>query len=197
MRSRKCIGLCDAFWQSLNRDWSRPRCRLFATRSFSWCPFSLREVADGHAAIPDCSRRGSRGPRSGAPPASCSTRGNKLYMTGGLCIAVGSSITATEAAQYVSIKYTERLAEAGIEPVTVAGSTIAGCWSPSATSRRPRPRSTTTPRWTNQLWRRDSNETACGKPGAVQAFCQRDTGAACVTRTAYWPSTAKLCVLAK
>src|SRR5882757_10535437 len=47
------------------------------------------------------------------------------------------------------------------------GSTIAGCWSPSATSRRPRPRSTTTPRWTNQLWRRDSNETASGKPGAV------------------------------
>src|SRR4030088_3518036 len=39
--------------------------------------------------------------------------------------------------------------------------------SPSATSRRPRPRSTTTPRWTNQPSRRDSNETASGKPGAV------------------------------
>jgi adenylate cyclase len=26
----------------------------------------------------------------------------------------------------------------------------------------------TSPRWTNQLWRRDSNETASGKPGAVQ-----------------------------
>src|ERR1700676_2707181 len=49
------------------------------------------------------------------------------------------------------------------------GSTIAGCWSPSATSRRPRPRSTTTPRWTNQLWRRDSNETASGKPGAFSS----------------------------
>src|SRR5712691_2365081 len=49
-----------------------------------------------------------------------------------------------------------------------SGSTIAGCWSPSAISRRPRPRSTTTPRCTNQLWRRDSNETASGKSGAVQ-----------------------------
>jgi hypothetical protein len=48
------------------------------------------------------------------------------------------------------------------------GSTIAGCCSPSATTRRPRPRSTTTPRWINQLWRRDSNETASGKPGAVR-----------------------------
>jgi hypothetical protein len=37
-----------------------------------------------------------------------------------------------------------------------------------ATSRRPRPRSTTTPRWTSQPWRRDSNVTASGKPGAVQ-----------------------------
>jgi transposase InsO family protein len=47
------------------------------------------------------------------------------------------------------------------------GSTIAGCWSLSATSRRPRPRSATTPRWINQPWQRDSNETASGKPGAV------------------------------
>ena len=37
-------------------------------------------------------------------------------MTGGPCIATGSCITATGAAQYVSIKYTERLAEAGVEP---------------------------------------------------------------------------------
>ena len=92
--------------------------------------------------------------------------------------------------QYVSIKYTERLAEAGIEPSvgsvgeqlygtmlspkpsTVStkprssigadhgghsrlsssrrwsgwtGSTIAGCWSPSATSRQPKPRNATMP----------------------------------------------------
>jgi hypothetical protein len=38
---------------------------------------------------------------------------------------------------------------------------------PIGNIRRPRPRSTTTPRWTNQLWRRDSNQTASGKPGAV------------------------------
>jgi putative transposase len=31
-------------------------------------------------------------------------------------VAAGSCITATEGAQYVSIKYTERLSEAGIEP---------------------------------------------------------------------------------
>ena len=91
-------------------------------------------------------------------------------------------------AQYVSIKYTERLAEAGIEPSVGSvgdsydnalaetinglykaevihrrgpwrsfeaiefqpsrgwtGSTIAGCWSPSASSRRPKPRNATSP----------------------------------------------------
>ena len=90
--------------------------------------------------------------------------------------------------QYVSIRYTERLAEAGVEPSVVAsatlttmlspkpstastrprssigvdhgaharpsssprsngstGSTTAGCWNPSATSRRPKPGSATTP----------------------------------------------------
>ena len=112
--------------------------------------------------------------------------------------------------QYVSIKYTERLAEAGIEPSvgsvgdsydnalaeTVNGLYKAevihrrGPWrsfeavefatlewvdwfnnrrllEPLATSRRPRPRSATTPRWTNQPWQRDSSQTASGKPGAV------------------------------
>jgi hypothetical protein len=53
--------------------------------------------------------------------------------------------------------------------VTGGPAIAAGCWSPSATSRRPRPSNTTTQPWTNQLWRRDSNETASGKPGAVQA----------------------------
>ena len=48
------------------------------------------------------------------------------------------------------------------------GSTIAGCWSLSATSRPLRRRNTTTPRWINQPWQRDSNQTASGKPGAVQ-----------------------------
>lgn len=95
--------------------------------------------------------------------------------------------------QYVSIRYTERLAEAGVEPSVGSvgdsydnalaetinglykaevihrrgpwrsfeavefatlewstGSTIAGCWSPSATSRRPKPRNATTPCWMNQ-----------------------------------------------
>jgi transposase InsO family protein len=113
--------------------------------------------------------------------------------------------------QYVSIKYTERLAEAGIEPSLGSvgdsydnalaetingstrpksstgadrgdrstrsssppsngrtGSTTGGSWSPSATIRRPKPRSATTPYWNNQPWRRDSNRTASGKPGAVQ-----------------------------
>jgi putative transposase len=95
--------------------------------------------------------------------------------------------------QYVSIKYTERLAEAGIEPSVGSvgdsydnalprrstastrprssigvdpgdpskrwntrrsngstGSTIAGCWSPSATSRQPKPKNDITPRSTMQ-----------------------------------------------
>ena len=115
--------------------------------------------------------------------------------------------------QYVSIRYTERLAEAGVEPSVGSvgdattmlspkpstastrprssigvdhgaharpsssrrsngstGSTIAGCWNPSATSRRPKPRSATTPCWMSQPWPRDSNETASDKPGAVQSL---------------------------
>jgi transposase InsO family protein len=47
------------------------------------------------------------------------------------------------------------------------GSTIAGCWSPSAASRQPKPRSATTPCWSSQHWPRDSNETASDKPGTV------------------------------
>jgi putative transposase len=113
--------------------------------------------------------------------------------------------------QYVSIKYTERLAEAGIEPSVGSvgdsydnalaetinglykaevihrrgpwrrsrlsssqlwngwtGSTIAGCWSPSETFRRQKPRNATTPCWKKKRWRRDSNEMASGEPGAVQ-----------------------------
>ena len=35
------------------------------------------------------------------------------------------------------------------------GSTTGGSWSPSATSRRPKPRSATTPYWKSQPWRRD------------------------------------------
>src|SRR5436190_19880869 len=48
--------------------------------------------------------------------ASCSMRWSRPSMIGGPPIAAGSYITATAAAQYVSIKYTERLVEAGVEP---------------------------------------------------------------------------------
>lgn len=118
-----------------------------------------------------------------------------------------------ESTQYVSIRYTERLAEAGVEPSVGSvgdsydnalaetinglykaevihrrgpwrsfeavefatlewstGSTIAGYWSPSATSRRPKPRNATTPCSKTQPWRRDSNETASCKPGAVHCL---------------------------
>src|SRR6266850_2155721 len=49
------------------------------------------------------------------------------------------------------------------------GSTIAGCWSLSATSRRSKPRNATTPGWQKPPWRRDSNKIASGNPGAVHA----------------------------
>ena len=48
------------------------------------------------------------------------------------------------------------------------GSTTGGSWSPSETSRRPKPRNATTPCWSSQTWRRDSNKMASAKPGAVQ-----------------------------
>jgi hypothetical protein len=48
------------------------------------------------------------------------------------------------------------------------GSTIAGCWSLSATSRRSKPRNATTPGWQKPPWWRDSNKIASGNPGAVQ-----------------------------
>ena len=105
--------------------------------------------------------------------------------------------------QYVSIKYTERLAEAGIEPSVgsvgdsydnALAETVNGLykaevihrrgpwrsfeavelatlewvdwfnnrrsWSPSETSRRPKPRNATTPCSSSQTWRRDSNKMA-------------------------------------
>ena len=106
--------------------------------------------------------------------------------------------------QYVSIKYTERLAEAGIEPSVgsvgdsydnalaetinglykaevihrrgswrtmeavefathsdgLTGSTIAGCWSLSATSRRSKPRNATTPGWQKPPWRRECKQNS-------------------------------------
>ena len=37
-------------------------------------------------------------------------------MIGGPCREAGSCTTALESAEYVSIRYTERLAEAGVEP---------------------------------------------------------------------------------
>ena len=55
-----------------------------------------------------------------------------------------------------------------ITPMSWTGSTIAGCWSPSATSHQPKPRSATTLCWKSQPWPRDSNEPAAGNPGAVQ-----------------------------
>ena len=49
-------------------------------------------------------------------PASCSTPWSRRCTTAGPSRAAASSTTATAASQYVSIRYTERLAEAGIEP---------------------------------------------------------------------------------
>jgi hypothetical protein len=48
------------------------------------------------------------------------------------------------------------------------GSTTGGSWSPSATSRRPKPRNDATTPWNNLPWRRDSNQMASDEPGAVQ-----------------------------
>ena len=111
--------------------------------------------------------------------------------------------------QYVSIKYTERLAEAGIEPSVgsvgdsydnalaetinslykaevihrrgswrtmeavefatswLTGSTIAGCWSLSATSRRSSRGTLLRRGGRNRRWRRDFKKIASGNPGAV------------------------------
>ncbi len=55
--------------------------------------------------------------RARRTPALCWTRWSKPCTNAGPSGAAASSITAiARAAQYVSIKYTERLAEAGIEP---------------------------------------------------------------------------------
>ena len=128
----------------------------------------------------------------------------------GPSIAAGLVHHSDRGSQYVSIKYTERLAEAGIEPSVGSvgdsydnalaetinglykaevihrrgpwrtsklsssrrwngwtGSTIAGCWSQSVTSRRQKLRNAIMPCWKHPRWRRDSNQTASGKLGAV------------------------------
>src|SRR4051794_36190480 len=50
------------------------------------------------------------------------------------------------------------------------GSTTGGSWSPSATYRRPKLRSATTPCCNIQPWQPDSNQPASGKRGAVHAL---------------------------
>jgi hypothetical protein len=47
------------------------------------------------------------------------------------------------------------------------GSTIAGWWNPSATSRQLKPKTATTLCSNSQPWQRDAYQTASGKPGAV------------------------------
>jgi putative transposase len=90
--------------------------------------------------------------------------------------------------QYVSIKYTERLAQAGIEPSVgsvgdsfdnALAETINGlykgevihrrgpCSSQSGIFRRPKPRQITTPHWMNRPWPHNLYQTASGKAGAV------------------------------
>src|SRR4051794_25469715 len=49
------------------------------------------------------------------------------------------------------------------------GSTTGGSWSPSATYRRPKLRSATTPCCNIQPWQPDSNQPASRKRGAVQS----------------------------
>jgi hypothetical protein len=62
---------------------------------------------------------------------------------------------------------TSRTAHASFDGST--GSTIAGCWSLSATSRRSKPRNATTPWCQKPPGRRDSNKIASGNPGAAQS----------------------------
>jgi transposase InsO family protein len=70
-------------------------------------PSSSTPMRDGSSA------GACRGPRIRA---SCWMRGNRPCTSGARCIAAASCITATGGSQYVSIHYTERLAQAGIEP---------------------------------------------------------------------------------
>tara|TARA_R110000822_G_scaffold155054_1_gene294854 strand:- start:2133 stop:2534 length:402 start_codon:yes stop_codon:yes gene_type:complete len=48
------------------------------------------------------------------------------------------------------------------------GSTINGCWNPSAISRPWKLRKATTPCWTKPTWPLNLNQMASGNPGAVQ-----------------------------
>ena len=70
---------------------------------------------------------------------------NKRFMTEGLPAAAASFIIAIAAPKYVSIKYTERFAEAGIEPSVgsvgdsydnALGETINGLYKPEVIHRR-------------------------------------------------------------
>ena len=52
----------------------------------------------------------------------------------------------------------ERKRDVDVEARDLAG--IVDSWSPSETSRRPKPRNATTSCWSSQPWRRDSNKMA-------------------------------------
>ena len=48
------------------------------------------------------------------------------------------------------------------------GSITGGCWSPSAKSRRPKPRNAAMSFWKNPTWQRNSNQTVSDEPGTFQ-----------------------------
>src|SRR5512135_2281579 len=138
-------------------------------------------------------------------------------MTGSRFAAAGSFITAIEGVQYVSIRYTARLIEAGVEPSVgsvgdsydnALAETINGLYKAELIHRRGPWRSFeavefATLKWVDWFnhrrllepignippaeaedryyamleqtpWQRDSNQTASGKPGAVQTGCGAD-----------------------
>jgi putative transposase len=108
-------------------------------------------------------------------------------MTAGPCPEAGLVHHSDRGVQYVSIKYTEHLAEAGLEAEVihrrrpwrsmeaVEYATLEWVdWfnnrrlsNPSATSRPPRPKPTTMLNSRNRLSPRDSNQIASGVTGTV------------------------------
>ena len=140
------------------RSATRPRHARWITSTASSrhqaeCPLALRlhlcRDLDPLCLCRLCDRRlarrivGWRVSRTPYAPALCSTRWSRRCIIEGRSLAAGSltiAIGAANMSRYVSIKYTERLAEAGVEPsVSSVGDSYDNALAePSIVSTRPR-----------------------------------------------------------
>ncbi|MBB4383578.1 transposase InsO family protein [Bradyrhizobium sp. SBR1B] len=100
----------------VNRQFKVPRPNVLWLSDFTYARPGPASSTSPSSSMPMPAGSWAGGPRAQRMPASCWMRWSRHCMIDVRSIAAGSCTIATGVAQYVAIKYTERLAEAGIEP---------------------------------------------------------------------------------